>query len=303
MHRGGQGGFTMAEAVIVIVIIGIIGAIVGVFITGPVLNYREAVLRAEMTDIADLALRRMARDLRLALPNSIRVVSDGNASAIEFLQTKAGGRYLSLDDEVAAPPPALDFNDPTKLTFTMLGRAPTGKQVIIPGSDYVVVNNLNIDHLNAYRANETAGVQRNIARITAISADAANPVITMDSNPFAEQEPPMPSPSSRFQVVSGPVTYHCQPGVGGAGSLSRQSKYDISEAQQLLATRAPTGTSPNPQNNVIARHISACTFRYDTVANTRSALVRLTLMLTYTDPSGQINNIQLVHQIHVDNTP
>ena len=53
--------------------------------------------RAALTDTADTAVRRMARDIRKALPNSIRQTSD---QCVEFIPTKTGGRYRV--EEVAA---------------------------------------------------------------------------------------------------------------------------------------------------------------------------------------------------------
>ncbi|HJW54946.1 MAG TPA: prepilin-type N-terminal cleavage/methylation domain-containing protein, partial [Burkholderiaceae bacterium] len=66
-------GFTLLEAIIVIAITGIIAAVVAVFIVKPVQGYVDSARRAEMTDTADTALRRISRDLHLALPNSVRV--------------------------------------------------------------------------------------------------------------------------------------------------------------------------------------------------------------------------------------
>ena len=64
-------GFTLIEAIVVIVITGIIASMVAVFIRTPVDGYLDAERRAGLTDIADTAVRRMARDIRLALPNSV----------------------------------------------------------------------------------------------------------------------------------------------------------------------------------------------------------------------------------------
>jgi hypothetical protein len=58
--------------IVVIVITGIIGGIVAVFLRMPVQGYVDSARRADMTDIADTALRRISRDLHSALPNSVR---------------------------------------------------------------------------------------------------------------------------------------------------------------------------------------------------------------------------------------
>jgi MSHA biogenesis protein MshO len=67
-------GFTLIEAIIAIVITGILGSVVAVFINRPIQGYFDSVRRAELTDQADVALRRISRDIRLALPNSLRVI-------------------------------------------------------------------------------------------------------------------------------------------------------------------------------------------------------------------------------------
>src|SRR5690349_19041624 len=75
-----QGGVTLIEMIVVILITGIIGSMVVVFMRRPVDGYLDTARRAELSDIADTALRRISRDLRRALPNSVRVTSVGNAT-------------------------------------------------------------------------------------------------------------------------------------------------------------------------------------------------------------------------------
>ena len=48
-----------------------------------------------LTDVADTAARRLIHDIRTALPNSVRVTSNGSAVYLEYLETVAGGRYNS----------------------------------------------------------------------------------------------------------------------------------------------------------------------------------------------------------------
>lgn len=288
-------GFTLVEAIVSIVIIGILGAIVAVFIKAPIQGYADSVARAEAGDEADLALRRMAREIRLALPNSVRVNADG--SAIEFLLTKTGGRYLDVEDEVdptlGTP---LSFTDPNSLTFTVVG----GLQADVAAGEYVVVYNLGagMAPANAYEFNQ-AGVNRNIARVEAAPASSTK-LVMKSSNPFARDDA-MPSPGSRFQIVSTPVTFQCAK-EGNNFVLRRYAGYGI------RSQMSDPMTNPVPGSAVLARRVSACEnlFAYD-VANVelrRSALVLLTLGLA-TRGAGDAGSgqIRLVHQVHVDNTP
>ena len=109
-----QHGFTLMEAIMVIVITGILAGIVAVFITSPVKGYMDTVRRAELTDALDASLRHLEREVHLALPNSVRVNTTGNAAYnyIEFILTTAGGRYRDAADGSTGGLP-LVFSDST----------------------------------------------------------------------------------------------------------------------------------------------------------------------------------------------
>ncbi|WP_332877924.1 prepilin-type N-terminal cleavage/methylation domain-containing protein [Massilia sp. S19_KUP03_FR1] len=291
--RSVQRGFTLVEAVIVIAIIGIIGAIVAVFIRLPVQNYADSVARAEVSDEADLALRRMARELRMALPNSLRVTSDG--SAIEFLLTKTGGRYLALEDQLASTFPILDFGDSTRTNVTLLGTLSEP----IATTDFFVVNNLG-EGMTPADAWGLATADRNIARVrTALPRNAIRPVLELVNNPFAAQSPSMPSPDHRYQIVSGPVTYACARASDNALVLTRYAGYGINVGQ----VNPPVGAGSVAP---LSRRVNNCAgiFTLDTAAQ-RSALVNITLALAArsVDGAAAVSSIRLVHQVHVDNTP
>src|SRR3990172_12597807 len=92
-----QRGFTLVEAVMVIVLTGIIAAVVAVFIQGPIQGYFDTARRSQSSDVADFALRRVARDLQTALPNSMRS-TDANNYFLEFLPVRSAGRYRAAGD-------------------------------------------------------------------------------------------------------------------------------------------------------------------------------------------------------------
>src|SRR5205085_1775989 len=94
-----KGGHTLLELVMVIVVLGVIGVTFGFFIV-PAVNANQAVeRRAALVDSGEIALRRMARDIRIALPNSVRVsYTAGTGFAIEMIPTLDGGRYCLTGD-------------------------------------------------------------------------------------------------------------------------------------------------------------------------------------------------------------
>ena len=76
-NRRKQQGFTLIELIITIVLGGIVAAITSSILTQPINAYMDSSRRATLTAAADSALQRMQRDIRRALPNSIRISADG----------------------------------------------------------------------------------------------------------------------------------------------------------------------------------------------------------------------------------
>ena len=263
-------GVTLIELVIVITITAIIAAGVAVFITRPVEGYIDAARRAELTDIADTALRRMTRDLRTALPNSIRIVESPPASGVlylEFLQTSAGGRYRAQADAGGAGD-ILDFAAPDA-SFDVIGTMPA-----FAGGESIVVYNLAA---SGGVANAYAGDNR------AAYAGSAGSTITL----AAAKQFPFPSPGKRFQVVPHAVTYMCNP---TNGELRRYWDYGI-----LAAQATPPAT---PNNTLLATGVTACSLSFAAGAGMRNGVV--TLALTIAQASEPI---RLFQQVHVSNVP
>ena len=280
-HR--SAGFTLIEIVMVIVIIGIISGMVAVFVVKPVQGYIDAVHRAELTDSADVALRRLTRDVRLALPNSLRVMTSGGNHYIEFIMTTNGGRYRDTTDGSTAG----NFLSWTSanLTFDVLGPMPSSPALAV--NDYIVVYNLGTGYApaDAYAAADPC-TNCNRAKVSGISAN----VVTLSTNPFAGQSPPLPSPNARFQIVPGgtkAVTYVCP--TTTAGNLSRYANYGFNAAQAV-----PSGTPSTLAAN------ATCTVDYTPTATGRNGLLYIEIKLTDTT-NGE--SVTLFQQIHVDNAP
>src|SRR6266850_1811759 len=266
-------GVTLIEMVIVISITAIIAGAVSVFISRPVEGYADAARRAEMSDIADTALRRMTRDLRTALSNSIRITEFPVASGIwylEYLQGSGGGRYRAEKDSSGAGLP-LDFTAPAG-SFDVIGTMPA-----LAAGDSIVIYNLAS---SGTTANAYVGDNRG-----AYSSNTASTITLSPATQF-----PFPSPGKRFNVVQYAVTYACNP---TTHELRRYWGYGIVDPQPT-----PPAT---PNNALLASNVAACSFTYATSgAALRTGVLMLSLQI---QESGSNDSIQLFQQVHVTNVP
>lgn len=271
-------GFTLVEAIVVIVITSILAVSVALFIRKPVDSYIDLERRAELADITDTAVRRLSRDLHLAVPNSVRTVASDNA-CIESIPTTNGGRYRADVDAVGG---GNVFATTTALTrLDVLGPLSAAPAA----GDLLVIYNLGIPGADAYNRD-------NVATIAAgSSASTLN---------FGAKQFPFASPSQRFQIVSGTeqaVFYACK-GVGvdaagnGTGTLYRLSAYGLNAS-------APASCPATPANTpILAQYVSTCQFSYAPGANARDGLVSVRLGITKGNETTQI-----YQDIHVNNAP
>jgi MSHA biogenesis protein MshO len=258
---------------------------VSMFITSPVTAYLDTARRAELTENADSAVRRIARDLRTALPNSVRVSAVGGATYLEFIPTVGGGRYRQYPT-AAGTGDVLDVNNADN-AFDVLGPVPV----------YAAGNSISLFNLgpgsgsDAYAGNNRSVLSSFNDNALLFSSDAAPHTMTFVAIQF-----PAPSPSSRFHVVGTPVTYMCGPNAAApaAGVLNRFAGYAFAAGQP---TPPPVGA---PQ--LLVGNVAECDFDYNEVVasglHTRTGLVTLRLRLEQDGESSR-----LVHQMQVVNAP
>lgn len=274
-----QAGFTLVEMIIVIVLTAIIFGMIGTFLHWPIVGYFDSARRARLLDTADTALRRVAREVRTALPNSVRVVASGSNTYLEFIPTVGGGRYRAFPSGSGGGN-ILNFNGADN-SFDVLGPVP-----VYSSGQWVAIYNLGPgSYADAYAGSNRAAVTSSNATMpgapATYSTDTAPHTVTLAAATLF----PLPSPSSQFSIVSTPVTYACE-----NNQLRRYSGYGFQSAQQT----PPSGGSMT----VVATNVAQpCTMTYSALAQ-RVGLVTLGITLTDTGES-----VQLVHQMHLMNTP
>ena len=275
-------GFTLVELVMVIMIIGIISAVVSVFIAGPVAGYVDANRRAQLSDSADIALRRIARDLRLALPNSVRV--GGSNKYLEFIPTTTGNRYRTQGSD------RLDFTA-TDSSFDYLGTSIAG------ATGFVVIFNTGQRSASGCATAPGGADAYEGCNRTAISSISASAVTLGSAFRF-----PFESPGNRFHVVptSGPATFACEnvstdAAGDGTGTLKIYTGYDTGAGDWGNAAPA---AAPGGSSSLLVQYVSGCDFIYTPGVTATNGLVTLRLTLTRRNET-----VTLHHQVHVDNVP
>jgi MSHA biogenesis protein MshO len=277
-------GFTLIELVITIAVGSAVVAFMALFIVTPMSTYTAQTRRAMLVDAADSALRFIGRDLRAALPNSVRVSASGSVTALELLATADGARYQS--GPLSNPALALDLTAAdgafaTTVPFT---------QVTLPWTSsayFLSIYNVGVPGANAY---EMANVITPAGTTITISAGATanqNLVTLSPAFQFA-----FGSPGQRVFLVSGPVSYLCDT---AAATLTRYSGYTIASAQPASAAAL---NAAGASAALVASNVAGCQFVLSAGTAQRNGLATLTLQITQ---SGE--SVQLLHEVNVVNAP
>jgi MSHA biogenesis protein MshO len=290
-HRA---GFSLVELVLVMIVTGIVSASVGVFMTRPLEGYNDLARRTTLVDAADLAARRLSRDVQRALPNSLRVGAGGGA--LELLHTQDGVRYRGVpavngggDDHTADADVISFFGDDS---WNVLGRfqalsfgygvpLPAGTRVAIYTTDPVLT------WADAATGADPGVVTPAGTTLTVLDDGDEDQIVLSAMHQFR-----FASPGRRLFVVDEPVSYLCDV---VAGTLTRYAGYAISAGQPLDPGVAPLAAA---DQGLVTRRVSGCTFSYQPGTSQRAGMVSLDLSLS---EAGE--TIRLLRQIHVGNVP
>lgn len=234
-----QRGFNLIELIVVITVLGIIMAGTASYITSGVSAYADTVRRTDLANIGRATTERLARELRTALPNSVRVSNN----CLEFLPVQTGSAYLTLPVDVASSSfTAAAFNLPAASS-----------------NRYVVVYPYTTASL--YTTTSPAAM----AQLSNVSGSPTATVTLSSPHRFTQH-----APQQRFFVVGEPVSF-CVAGT----QLLRYSGYGLNAAQ---ATPPGSGSALLADNLQLSDNSVAVTpFTYTPGTLKRNAIISLDL--------------------------
>lgn len=290
-----QAGVSLMELVIVLTLVAILAGATSAFLVQPLQGYRDLQRRATLVDAAESALRRIARDVRRALPNSVRVAA--GSRALELLHVADGSSYRRRP---GIDPPAVNHTAPSDwLSFAaggdaqwnLLGRFQAlsfSYGAPLPAGTRVAV----------YPASSTVWSDAASGANPGLVTPAAMQVVVVDDGNADQLQLSAPfqfrfeSPRQRLYVVDGPVSYLCDL---GAGTLVRYGGYAVASAQPTNPGAAPLASATSA---LVTNRVAACAFTYQPGTSQRAALLTLELELALGGES-----VRLLHQVHVENVP
>lgn len=258
-------GFTLVELVVVIVLLGIVAVSSTQFIGQAVSIYSDSTRRDKLQQQARFVTERISRELRNALPGSIRVASDaGNTvQCLEFIPVLAASSYLQPVAD--APISSVDIVD---VGYSFVAG---DKLVIYP-----------VDNDSVYKTPSA------MHQLTSAGAPSAG----KQTLNFSAYQFPHESPTRRLFIVGGAVSFCAEDGV-----IRRYDAYNPDEDPFAPPPAAATAV-------LLAEDIRltdggpVTVFEFSNGTLQRSALVKLDLRF-----SSEDEWLRFSQEVFVRNTP
>lgn len=191
-------GFTLIELIAVIVLVGLLAAGTSMFIRSSVKFYGDTAMRSDLSQQGRYAIERISRELRNALPNSVRVSSNSDESlqCIEFVPISGGSTY---EEDVSGDSLlSLDIMENSSIS---IGSSLVGYSLVINNVDD---NDPPDDPSNdsVYDSSTTTGVRAEISDISSSTTANMLTVSFSSGHVFSED-----SPIKRIYIVRGSVSF------------------------------------------------------------------------------------------------
>jgi len=268
-------GFTLIELILVIIILGIMSAGISGFITLSTQSYLNASSRDELIGNARFVVERLNRELRNAVPNSIRIASFDNKQCIEFTPIVASSTYTDIP---VLPEPA----SKTLSVIPFIGPNGGEYQCSAGCGDLVTVYPLNSDDIYDDYTNNVKGKIFSVDNVdTSVEPWQLNILNSQDIS-FDED-----SPTQRLYIVNEQVSY-----CAVNGFIIRYTD-DVAKGGQTFPS---LGSEKAYMAGYLVDNVSL--FNYQPPTLRRNAVVQIHLPF-----SNNGENYVFDHEVHIKNVP
>jgi MSHA biogenesis protein MshO len=268
--------FTLVELVMVIVVLAILATGSVKFISQSAQGLVDSADRQALASTASIAMEKVLRQVRRALPNSVRTFDDGSNSCIEFVPILYSSEYVSV-------PIASAETDFDAIAFS---NAVGGE------SGYVAVYPISED--SVYGTNPAT--DRSISSTLASASPAGIPSANLQTITFESPSSyrfPTGSPRNRFYLVSDPISF-CE---DANGRLWRYQNYGFH-----LDSSSSIPTS-GADSILIADslQVNSLSFNILQAQLQRNAVIRMSLVIVRSNSS--LESLELSQEVQLRNVP
>jgi MSHA biogenesis protein MshO len=269
--------FTLVELVMVIVVLAILATGSVKFISQSAQGLVDSADRQALASTASIAMEKVLRQVRRALPNSVRTFDDGSNSCIEFVPILYSSEYVSVPIASAA----------TNFDAIAFSNAVGGE------SGYVAV--YPISESSVYGTTSPA-TDRSISTTVASASPAGIPSANLQTITFelpSSYRFPTGSPRKRFYLVSDPISF-CE---DANGRLWRYQNYGFH----------PDSSSSIPTSGadsiLIADslQVNSLSFNILPAQLQRNAVIRMSLVIVRSNSS--LESLELSQEVQLRNVP
>ncbi|MGH1371204.1 MAG: PulJ/GspJ family protein [Cellvibrionaceae bacterium] len=256
--RTSSRGFTLIELIAVIVILSIMGTFSVRFIVSTLDNYNRTVDRGKLVAHGRQALERMTRQLRAAVPNSVRVTNTNQC--VEFLPIAGGGNYIGELPDAS--------NNAAALAMINSG----GYQVTFGSALYVYVAALTSNEIYSGSAVSTS--------VAGAEDHSDNTLSLAAAHQFLRN-----SVSNRFYLADNPAAF-CV--------VANELRYYSGYATPATTTGVPTGTGSLMAQGVAS---NGSPFTLSASTEERNSLLAMRLTFTRSSETVALNQEVLIRNV------
>lgn len=268
-------GMTLIEVVVALTVTAIIATFSVALISAPPATLDASTRRASLGENAAQTMMQVEREWRNALPNSLRVRSSAGVLAVEYLAVLDAA--VLFRDDIAVPASQRLTTGVADNQFETLGEFRQLTKPLDSTALYVAVHHSGAPGANAWALANVITAPGTRVQIDAGSSAGQDQVRLTPATAFMSV-----GAARRVYVLSGPVTYLCNP---GTGTLARYSGYAIAANQALRDTDAEL-LGAGAARSVLATGIGNC--RIAATANTTASQTTHHLTVTFRNGTDQL---------------